>query len=92
MGLKSPLPARGLKKPLPHGKEQRHLDVTILRASVHVTDDDVSFCDSPGMLIRKTAKPYINSTWIAMVIHGFCAGYSMAFNSVQHRRLCNNKS
>ena len=31
-------------------------------ATVHITDDDVSFCDGPGMLIRKTAKPCINST------------------------------
>ena len=30
--------------------------------TVHVTDDDVRFCDSPGMLIRKTAKPCINNT------------------------------
>ena len=31
-------------------------------ATVHVTDDDVSFCDGPGMLIYKIAKPCINST------------------------------
>ena len=31
-------------------------------ATVHFTDDDVSFYDGPGMLIRKTAKPCINST------------------------------
>ena len=31
-------------------------------ATVHVTDDNVSFYDGPGMLIRKTAKPCINST------------------------------
>ena len=31
-------------------------------ATVHVTDDDVSFYDGAGMLIRKTAKPCINST------------------------------
>ena len=42
--------------------------------SVHDTDDDVSFCDGPGMLIhviRNTAKPYFNSTWIALLIHGY---------------------
>ena len=26
-------------------------------ATVHIADDDVSFCYGPGMLIRKTAKP-----------------------------------
>ena len=31
-------------------------------ATVHFTDDDVSFYDGPGMLIRKTTKPCINST------------------------------
>ena len=33
--------------------------------------DDVSFCDGPIMLIRKTAKLYSNSTWFALLIHGF---------------------
>ena len=32
---------------------------------MHVTGDDVRIRDVPGMLIRKTAKPCINS------IHGF---------------------
>ena len=40
-------------------------------ATMHSTDDDVSFYGGPGMLIRKTAKPCINSTWIAVLIHGF---------------------
>ena len=40
-------------------------------ATVHFTGDNVSFYDGPGMLIRKTAKPCINSTWIALLIHGF---------------------
>ena len=31
-------------------------------ATVHVTDDDVSFCDGPGMIILKTAMLCINST------------------------------
>ena len=31
-------------------------------ATVYFTDDDVSFYEGPGMLIRKTAKPCINST------------------------------
>ena len=40
-------------------------------ATVHFTDDDVSFYDGPGMLIRKTVMPCINSSWIALLIHGF---------------------
>ena len=40
-------------------------------ATVHFTDDDVSFYYGPGMFIRKTAKPCINSAWIALLIHGF---------------------
>ena len=40
-------------------------------ATVHFTDDGVSFYDGPGMLIRKTVMPCINSTWIALLIHGF---------------------
>ena len=40
-------------------------------ATLHFTDDNVSFYDGPEMLIRKTAKPCINSTWIALLIHGF---------------------
>ena len=40
-------------------------------ATVHFTGDDVSFYDGPGMLIRNIAKPCINSTWIALLIHGF---------------------
>ena len=31
-------------------------------ATVHFTDDDVSFYDGSGMLIPKTAKPCLNST------------------------------
>ena len=50
---------------------------TNIIASVHFIDDDVSFCDSPGMLIRNTAKPCIN-TWICAV------------NSMRHSFLCNN--
>ena len=39
-------------------------------ATVRVTDDDVSYCicNGPGMFMRKTAKPFINCTWIALVI------------------------
>ena len=39
--------------------------------TVHMTEDDVSFCDRLGMLIRKTAKLCINSTWITLLIHRF---------------------
>ena len=35
---------------------------TNIIATVHFTDDDVSSYDGPRMLIRKTAKPCINST------------------------------
>ena len=35
---------------------------TNIIATVHFTDDDVSFYDSPEMLILKTAKSCINST------------------------------
>ena len=31
-------------------------------ATEHFIEEEVSFYDGPGMLIRKTAKPYINST------------------------------
>ena len=29
----------------------------IMFATVHVTDDDVRFCDGPGMHMRKTTNP-----------------------------------
>ena len=38
-------------------------------ATVHFTDDDVSFYHR--MLIRETAKLCINSMWIALLVHGF---------------------
>ena len=40
-------------------------------ATVHVTDDNVSFYDDPRMLIHKTAKLCINRMWIALLIRGF---------------------
>ena len=40
-------------------------------STMHFIDDDVSFYDGPGILVRKSAKPCINSTWIALLIHGF---------------------
>ena len=44
---------------------------TNIIATVHFTDNDVSFYNGTGMLIRKTAKPCIKSTRIALLIHGF---------------------
>ena len=35
-------------------------------ATVHITDDDVRFCDGPRILIHKVAKPCNNSTWIVV--------------------------
>ena len=63
MSRKSTLPANVLKMPLP-GQRQR-------LAPVLFTDDDVIFYDGPGRLIHKTLKPCINSTWTALLIHGF---------------------
>ena len=41
-------------------------------ATVHVTDDDVKFCEGLwNAYIRKTAKPCINSMRTALLIHGF---------------------
>ena len=36
-----------------------------------MSDDDVGFSDGPEMLIRKTAKPCINSSCIVLLRHGF---------------------
>ena len=59
-------------------------------ANVHFTDDDVNFYYGPGMLIRKTAKPCINSSLIALLIHGAVLVKALAVNSVRHSYLCNN--
>ena len=64
MTWKSMLPANVLKTPLPG----QRLNVI---STVHITHDDVSFYEGPGMLICKTAKPCINSTQIALLIQGF---------------------
>ena len=48
------LPTNVLKMPLPGQR-------LMFFATVHFTDDDVSFYDGPGMRIRKTAKPCISS-------------------------------
>ena len=53
-GTKGMLPAN-VSKMLFQGKAE------IPFASVCITDDDISFCDSPGMLIFKTAKLCIHS-------------------------------
>ena len=44
---------------------------TNIIATEHFTADDVNFYDGPGILIHKTAKPCINSPWIALLIHSF---------------------
>ena len=71
MARKATLPANVFKTPLPGQRLTSCWRHEITFATVHVTGDDISFCDGPGMLIPKTAKPCINSTWIALLIHGF---------------------
>ena len=44
------LPTNALKTPLP-----RQRSYEIMFATVHITGDDVSFCEGPGMLIHITA-------------------------------------
>ena len=67
MARKNTLPANVLTTPPPG-----QIITSIWRhettfATVHVIDDDVRFCDGPETLI----KPFIKSTWIASLIHGF---------------------
>ena len=38
---------------------------------MHATDADVTFNDGPGMHTVKAAKRVYNSTWIALLKHGF---------------------
>ena len=71
IALKCTLPVKVLKTLLPGRRLTSSWRHGITFATMHITDDDVSFCDGPGMLIRKTVKPYINSTWFALLIHGF---------------------
>ena len=40
-------------------------------ATVHATDADVTFYDGPGMHTVKAAKQVYNSSWIALLKHGF---------------------
>ena len=40
-------------------------------STVHATDADVTFYDGPGMNTVKAAKQVYNSTWIALLKHGF---------------------
>ena len=70
MAQKGTLPANVLKTRLPGQRLMSSWHQEIKFATVHVTGDDVSFCDRPGMLILKAAKPCFNSTWIALLIHG----------------------
>ena len=85
MARKGTLPANVLKMPFPGQRITSPWRYKFTFANVHVTDDDISFCDGPGLLIRKTVKPCINSMWIALLIH-----VNMAVNSVQYSILCNN--
>ena len=43
----------------------------IMFTSMHVTVDDVIFCDGPRNCLRKVKKLCINSMWIALLIHAF---------------------
>ena len=80
MVWKGTLPANILKIPLPGQMITSFWRHEITLASVHFTDDSIKFCDGLRMIIHKTAKPCINSTWIALLIHG--SGWNMAVNSV----------
>ena len=40
-------------------------------ATMHATDADVTFYDGPGMHTVKATKQVYNSTWIALLKHGF---------------------
>ena len=50
------LPAKVLKTTLPGQRLTSSLRPEITFASVHMTDEAVSFWDGPGMLIHKTAQ------------------------------------
>ena len=67
MGRKGTLAANILKSPHPG----QRLTSSWRHETVHVNDDGAKFLWWPRMLIRKTAKPCINSSWIALLIHGF---------------------
>ena len=64
MVRKSTLPANVLKTPLPGQRYTSLLLCTLLMMTS-------VFMMAPEMLIHKIAKPCINSTWIALLIHGF---------------------
>ena len=69
--LKAARSLRMFWKPHFQGKYQRHVDVMYFTfATVHATDADVTFNDSPGMPTVKAAKQVYNSTWIALLKHG----------------------
>ena len=69
MAWKGTVPGYNLKTPLPGQMITPVWRHKITFATVHVTDEGVRFCDGPVMLVCKTTKPCVNSTWIA-----FCAG------------------
>ena len=72
MARKSTLPANVLKTPLPGQIITSRWRREIKFATVHAIYEYVRFCNGTGLLMRKTTKPCINSTWIALFkIHGF---------------------
>ena len=66
-----PVPIMAWKSMLPANITPLSRAKTNVITAVHFTDDDVSFYNGPGMVTSKTAKQSINSTWIALLIHGF---------------------
>ena len=71
MPRKSMLHANVFKAPFPGQMLTSFWYHRFTFATLHITDDDVKFCDGRAMLISKTTKPCINSTWIALLIHRF---------------------
>ena len=71
MVRKGMLPVNVLKTPASSANDTFILTSEITFATLHIIDDDIRFCAGPGMLIGKTTKPCINSTWIFLLIHGF---------------------
>ena len=55
-GAEDTLPGNFLKTPLPGQIITSIWRHEITFATVHITDDDVKFCDGPGIFIHKTAK------------------------------------
>ena len=60
-----------LKEPLPGQIPTSCWRHVFMFATVHATDADVTFYDGSGMHTVKAAKQVYNSTWIALLKHGF---------------------